>query len=458
MDASKQSTLSRRTFLQATAMLAAGSALAACMPAAAPQAGAGGEAAPGETTGTIQFWVGWGELTPFFDQFKQMPEYQEIMGGDDVQLKPSVKTEALLTAIAAGTPPDITSEAPYMDLMARGVLSPIEEWVTASQYVKPADFIEGNWTRGSYQGVQYAVPALECFVRFGLNYNARLVEAAGLDPDSPPVTWDDALTWHKALTKFDSAGNLLQIGLDPYDAEGSAVGDGFLAARSWGFQWFDEATGAFNLDNPQMAAAFDTMAEFYRIAGPDNMAAMRSVEGQDTWGGSFNAEVQAMIIEGYWHPGETFVQKPEVAAFNRATWVPVPSERSGAKVQGTGGHMIIFFKEGKLAPNGFKFAEFLTTKPACDLVFSQVGWLPAFKPYIDATDPSAYPGLDFYFKSVAEATEMEAPANCPITAYVQATYDELNEKVYRDEMTGEQAAAEFQSRVEAEWTAQGFGA
>ena len=120
MDASKQSTLSRRTFLQATAMLAAGSALAACMPAAAPQAGAGGEAAPGETTGTIQFWVGWGELTPFFDQFKQMPEYQEIMGGDDVQLKPSVKTEALLTAIAAGTPPDITSEAPYMDLMARG--------------------------------------------------------------------------------------------------------------------------------------------------------------------------------------------------------------------------------------------------------------------------------------------------------------------------------------------------
>ena len=206
-----------------------------------------------------------------------------------------------------------------------------------------------------------------------------------------------------------------------------------------------------------MADAFETMAEFYRIAGPDNMAAMRSVEGQDTWGGSFNSEVQAMLIEGYWHPGETFVQKPEVAQFNRATWVPVPDERRDAKIQGTGGHMVIFFKDSKLAANGFKFAEFLTTKPACDLVFSQVGWLPAFKPYIDATDPSAYPGLDFYFKSVVEATEIKSPANCPITGYVQSTYDELNEKVYRDEMTGEQAAAEFQRRCEEEWTAQGFG-
>ena len=51
--------------------------------------------------------------------------------------------------------------------------------------------------------------------------------------------------------------------------------------------------------------------------GADNLQGVRSVEGQGTWGGSYNAEVQAMIIEGYWHPGETAKEKPEVAKLNR---------------------------------------------------------------------------------------------------------------------------------------------
>ena len=121
-------------------------------------------------------------------------------------------------------------------------------------------------------------------MRFGLDYNAKMVEEAGLDPDNPPVTWDETLEWHRQLTKFDSAGNLLTIGLDPYDAEGGGFGDGFLAGRSWGFKWFDPATGTFDLDNDGMAEAFEVMGEFYRIVGPDKMGGMRSVAA--------NAQVQ----------------------------------------------------------------------------------------------------------------------------------------------------------------------
>ena len=378
------------------------------------------------------------------------------MGPNTVEMKPAIADEALFTAIAAGTPPDIAGGVPYLDLMAREVLLPVDDWVASSSILKEEDFVKGNWERGKYEGVLYGVPAWEGFVRFGLNYNTRMVEAAGLDPDNPPVTWDEALEWHKALTKFDDAGNLLQIGLDPYDAEGGGIGDGFLAARSWGFDWFDEETGTFNLDNPQMAEAFDVMGEFYRIVGPDNMAGMRSVEGQDTWGGSYNAEVQAMIIEGYWHPGETQAQQPDVAKYNRATWVPVPENRRGAKIQGTGGHYVIFFKNAENAEVGFPFAEYLATYTACDMLFNKVGWLPAYKPYLDQADPSAYPGLDFYFQSVKEATEIRPPENCPITSFVHNTYSELREKVYRDEMAAADAAAEFQKRVEQEWIDAGF--
>lgn len=460
--------LSRRDFLREVSLLAAGSVLAACGPKPTPTpakpAEKPTEAPPAPTTAppaaegaTVEFWVGWGELTPMFDNFKQMKEWKELISPNDVQLKPAVSDEVVLTAIAGGAPPAVLSEAPYFDLMARGVLAPIDDWVAASSIVKKENFISGNWERGFWQGVQYGVPALECFVPWGLDYNARMVEAAGLDPDKPPVTWDECLEWHKALTKFDNAGNLLQIGLDPYDAEGGALGDGFLTAASWGFKWFDEETGKFDLNNDKMAEAFEVVGEFYRIAGPDNIAGMRSVEGQDTWGGSFNAEVQAMIIEGYWHPGETMIQKPEVAKYNRATWVPMPEARRGVKIQGTRGHYIILCKEAKNIEVGFKFAEFLNTDAACDLIFKQVGWLPAYIPYLDGVDPSTYPGLDFYFRSIHEADEIHPLTICPVTNFAETNYNELAEKVYRDEMTGSEAAAEFQKRCEDEYKAAGFG-
>lgn len=164
-----------------------------------------------------------------------------------------------------------------------------------------------------------------------------------------------------------------------------------------------------------------------------------------------------MIIEGYWHPGETQAQKPEVAQYNRATWVAVPEERRGEKVQGTGGHYVVFFKEAKKSEAGFHFAEFLTTDELCATVFKELGWLPAYKPFLATADPKAYPGLEFYFQSVQDATDMQPAIACPISAFVQTTYNQLSDDVNRGKKTGQEAATEFQSRCETEWKNAGFG-
>jgi hypothetical protein len=462
--------LSRRDFLRMSALTAAGAALAGCCPqppakVEPTQDQGGGEvqptAKPPSPEGkVIQYWFSWGNFLPVWEEgLMQTDEFKEALGPDELELKPIPGApETLLTAVAGGTPPDGASNVQYLDYMARDVLLPIEDLVATSSIVKQENYLEGTWKDAFYQGVMYGVPANEGFVRYGLNYNAKMVEEAGLDPDSPPVTWDDCLTWHEALTKFDAAGNLIQIGLDPYDAMGGqiAIQDGFYPPVSWGWKWFDAENGTFDLDNDMMVESLEVMGEFYKIAGPDNLAGMRQIEGQGGWGGSFNAEVQAMIIEGYWHPGETVIQKPEVAEYNRATWAPVPNNRKGALVQGTGGHYVIFFKDGKNPEGMFRIAEFLNTNTACDLIFTQVGWLPGLKTYLETADPTAYPGLDFYFASVNEATEWSSPARCPITSFVGNQYAELREKVYRDEMTADEAAAEFQARCEAEWAAQGF--
>lgn len=458
--------MTRREFLRMASLAAMGGFIAACGPrrevtpvVETPETGSQPQPTIPSPTNkeAIQWWVGWGELVPIFDSFKQMEKYKELLGDQDVEMKPSITDEVLFTALAAGTPPDIASNIAYLDVFARDVCIDIRDWVAKSTIIKQEKFIQGNWEAGFYNGRQYGIPALECFVRFGLNYNTRLVEAAGLDPDNPPVTWEETIEWHKALTRFDAAGNLLTIGLDPMDAEGSAVNDGFLAARSWGFKWFDPETGRFDLDNDKMAEAFETYAEFYRIVGVDKMAGMRQVAANETWGGSYNSEVQAMIIEGYWHPGETMAQKPEVAKYNRATWVPVPEERRGEKIQGTGGHFVVFFKGAKKAEAAFKFAEFLTTDELCNKVFAELGWLPAYQPFLDKVDPTTYPGLEFYFRSVKEATDIQPAIPCPISAFVQTTYEQLSDEVFRRKLTGKEAAAEFQKRCEREYRLAGFG-
>jgi ABC-type glycerol-3-phosphate transport system substrate-binding protein len=455
----------RRQFLGTAALVAAGTTLAACTPKTpqAPQdqpAKADAQAPVAKKQGVhLEYWVFWGQLRDCIEQFEATEELKEALGDNTWEMKTGVSSsEVFPVAIAGGTPPDIGASGRYLDYMSRDQCVPIEPFVATSKIVKPELFVEGNWHAASYEGVQYGVPANEGFLRRGLNYNERMVAEAGLNPDTPPQTWPELMEWHKALTKFDGAGNLLQIGIDPYDAEGGVGGgnDGFFLSDSWGFKWFDEETKKFNFDHELMAEGLETMGEFIRHIGPDNLVGMRGVEGQGTWGGAYNAEVQAMIIEGYWHAGETMHEKPEVGALNRCTWVPVPEARRGTKLQGTGGHMVLLFKGAKNTAEAWPIAEFLQTRAACDIIFKTIGWLPAYLPYFDHVDPKVFPGLEFYFNSLTEANEWWEPARCEIQTFVSTTYNQLREAVYRNDMTGREAASRLQKACEDEWAQSGF--
>ena len=459
--------ISRRDFLRGATLASAAGVLAACAPAgqdggsAASSADtAGSDAASGEDI-TLQYWVNWGGSYGIqtWDVLKASEKYAEMMGDVKIEVLPSAGDEKILTSIAAGTPPDGASNVQYLDFMARGAVIPLDDWIANSDIVKEEKFLEGTWLDGGFQGTMYGVPANEGFLRYALNYNASHVEAAGIDPDSPPKTWSELWDWHEALTEFDDAGNLVKIGLDPYDAMGGnlAIQDGFYPAVSWGWSWFNPDTGEFDLDNEMMIDAFETMGEYYKQIGPDNMAGMRQVEGQGTWGGSYNSEVQSIMIDGYWRPGGTNIAKPEVGQHNRATWAPVPDHRRDVNPQGTGGHYVVIYNDSTYKEEMFRIGEFLNTNEACDIIFDNVGWLPGQTSYLETVESDRYPGLQFYFDSIETATEWSSPARCPITSFARSQFNELREEQYRDNMTAAEAAAEFQSRCTEEYAAAGFG-
>jgi len=375
--------MKRRDFLRLSALATAGAALAACAPKVVKETVVVEKpvekvvketvivegtpkvvekvvtAPPAPAEGvTVTWWYAWGNLDPAIEKIIETKEFKAMMGNNKLEYKGSVSSEVILTAVAAGTPPDGGSNFDYPNLWARGAVLPVNEWVESSSIIDPSEVPEAVWQSAFYDGKMIGVPGLESFLWWGLDYNSKAAEDAGLDPDNPPLTWEECLDWHKKLTKFDDAGNLVQMGLDPYDA---MAGEPDFAATSWGFKWWDNETKTFNLNDPRMAEALEMCGEFIRFVGPDKFQAMRQVEGQGTWGGAYNAGVQTMIIEGYWHPGETQIQKPEIAQYNRATWAPVPESRKGHKIEATGLHYVQLFKDGKHPDEMFKVAEFLWT-------------------------------------------------------------------------------------------------
>lgn len=470
------SKFNRRMFLKGAAITAGGAVLAACAPAAtqAPAAESTKAAdapkaeeptkAP-EPTGTpvpvvnldaITWWYGWGNLTAGIDKFVQTDAYKTVMGSEKFEYKGGIAAEALLTAVAAGTPPDGASNIGpgYTNLFTKGAVIAVNDFVATSKVVKKDDVIEQLWESGLIGDKMIGVPGIEGYLWWGLNVNTEAATAAGLDPNNLPTTWEEVLEWHKKETKFDDAKNLKTFGLDPWDAMAGETDFNMLSFG--GINWWDEKARKIDLNNDTMIQSLDVMGEFIKIVGPDAFAGMRQSDGMGGWGAAYNAGMQNMIIEGYWHPGETQIQKPEIAKLNKATWAPVPASRKGKKIMATGAHFIQIFKEAKHQEGIFKFAETLFTPAFLDILFKEVGWIFGVKSWLATVDPSVYPGLDFYLKAADQVDEWVIGRRCPLHNFVQTQYGELREKVFRGTMTSKEAAAELQKRTDDEWAAQGL--
>lgn len=445
---------SRREFLQVVAGAAGVTLLAACAPQVvtpqAKEAPAGAEApAPPAEKVTVQWWHGWGGLTgvnamqAVADAFNEQSAeiFVERLQVDDVH-------EKYLTAIAGGEPPDVEiGNLNYSEFWARGVLQELGDWIAASTVIDPADILPAALEGSKWQGKTYGVPSIESSIRFAFSYNEKLIKDAGLDPETPPQTWDEVFDWHVAATKFDSAGNIEILGFDPMDAMGgSGPGppDPFFWPPSFGLTWWDKDDNTFHFDDDRFVAILETINKFYAHAGVEKMAGYRSSYG--TWTqsptSSFPAQVQAMIVNGPWQPGELARSSPE--AVFRYTWGPTPADRKGVKFQQSGGHYGSIPNGAKHPQEAFKFLEFSTKNEVQDIVFEQTGWLGPRISWNEKLDVSKYSGLDFYVNSIAEADEMRPSEGCPISNFVGQQWVTAVDNVNFGDKTPEEAAQNIQ--------------
>jgi ABC-type glycerol-3-phosphate transport system substrate-binding protein len=169
--------ITRRNFLVYTSLATAG-ALAACVPAApaaapAEQAEAGGQAAAQTAATELEWWVTWGEGVwgDACDNIAKM--YMEQAPDVKVNvLKGGADLEKLLTAVAGGTPPHTMTSIWTPDLALRGALLPIDDMIDSSGLDR-ANFFDAQWTRSSWAGQAYGLPAVESAFIVGLGWTRR---------------------------------------------------------------------------------------------------------------------------------------------------------------------------------------------------------------------------------------------------------------------------------------------
>lgn len=255
----------RREFLKLSVLVAGTGVLVSCAPKATPTPEAKVAApttapttAPEPTKGEaveIKWWFAWGgDAADTFQTTAETDWYKDAMGDTTLAVTPSMGMENVMTAVASGVGPDGASNLPYPELYARDALLPVTDWIEGSTIIEPEDFLEANWEGAQYKGDTWGVPCAECFVRYALCIDLMRWEEAGLDPENLPQTWSEVFEAHKKLTKFDSAGNMEVMGLDPYENMGGSVGYGnpWMIPHSWGFEYWDADAEKIVIDIPEM--------------------------------------------------------------------------------------------------------------------------------------------------------------------------------------------------------------
>ena len=101
--------------------------------------------------------------------------------------------EIYLTQIAGGDPPDVIQiqESRVPQFAARGGIIPLDAFIGKAGLNLAEIFYAGEWPKGSWLGVQYALPLDNTGAWYLFWWNKDTFEEIGLDPDTPPTTWTE---------------------------------------------------------------------------------------------------------------------------------------------------------------------------------------------------------------------------------------------------------------------------
>lgn len=276
--------------------------------------------------------------------------------------------EKLLIAVKGNQGPDIMSlDQPWIPQFAQsGLTEPLDTYIAQSSSVKKESFYSAAWDSTLWKDKQWAVP-LGFDVWEQLVWNPELFKAAGLDPNTPPKTWDELLTYAEKLTGKGQYGIVLP------SAKSEVIpvfNNSFIYSN--GGAIIDDA-GTVVIDSPENLKTYTYLYKDLIKFAPQGMTNM----DQGAAEALFTSGKVAMMFDGNWSQETMDAQ----AKFDWKIAVP-PVPNAGDTFHGaTGGWNLAVSARSANKQAAFDFIQFLTTS-----VDAQVAVAANTPAYIPAAD------------------------------------------------------------------------
>lgn len=204
----------------------------------------------------------------------------------------------VLTAILSDNPPDAVSQfIPVVKWASRMALMPLDKFIERDQYDTTV-FFPALWQEMKWQGHIFGIPVSSA--SFAFYYNKKLFRQAGLDPERPPQTWAEVVEYNKKLTRYDKAGNIIQIGFFPLYksslvASQNSPSTALIIAWEKGASFLSKDGKTVTLLNPPLVEATQWILDFLK---PYPINKIEAFAGGFGYGDqqAFAAEKVAMMI------------------------------------------------------------------------------------------------------------------------------------------------------------------
>jgi len=303
--------------------------------------------------------------------------------------------QTALLGLAAGTPPDLVQVGFTLlpTLVASGGPIALDPFMEASGF-DPSSLMPGMLELGQLDGSNYIMPiGVSTPVMY---YNLDLFRAAGLDPDSPPTTWEEARAASQALVDAGYQGILW----------------GWSITGNWLFQTMLESAGG----RMGMDADSGHTATFNDDAGEQVLTYLQSLTQAglmpvtEATVQTFASGQLGMLVDSSFQRVNTPAQ---VDAEVRLAPVPIP-DGGVTRLPAGGNGVMMFSRDQAKQEAAWRFLEFLAGPDAGRIVAENTGYTPANAALIEtlAQENAADPDYVLVLQQVANVVPWHAwPSN-----------------------------------------------
>jgi len=355
--------------------------------------------------------------------------------------------DELLTRIAGGTPPDLALTYEPNTLARLGAFISLTPYIEAAG-LKREDFVTALWDEATYDGQLYALPGGADYI--ALFYSKDMYRAAGLDPEKPPTTIAQFDEYNRKLTERDASGNVTRVGYIPI--AGHLLQWGFV----FGGNWYDVENQRVTANDPANVAALQWLYDYVQFLGYDQYIALTQLPGVFEPGNSFATGILGHFFEGFWTYEPLDNHAPDLD-YGVALWPTLNGTEAEKANYQTGGWLFGIPSEAANPDAAWAFMKYAFVDNAAKMGVDTVNG-PAYLPSLPGWEKGLAEvlggdnRLNPYIKVFSEigVTATKSRPAMPVSAYYSNERTRAFEAVLIGEKTAQEALDEVTQNVQAE--------